>query len=82
MLKSELSDSRSTRRSGRKSVEALTTDAVLAQPETMAEVPAESASLTELTPAPTVSRRELKPLESTLPKLGPTETPKGTASRL
>ncbi len=48
---SEISDSRSTRRSGRKSVDALTTENVSAQPETVTELPSESASLTELTPA-------------------------------
>ncbi len=79
---SEISDSRSTRRSGRKSVDALTTENVLAQPETVTELPSESASLTELTPAPSVSRRELMPLESTLPKLGTSEASKGTSQSL
>ncbi len=79
-IDSELSDSRSTRRSGRKPVEALNAEALQANPEEpVAAVPTESASLTELTPVPSVPRRELMPLESGLPKLG-SPAPSGTAS--
>jgi len=71
----ELSSSDSTRRTGRRVINALDPESMVLSPNDMTMVPSEPASLTEPLPAPSVPRRELMPLETSASSMAKVSRP-------
>ena len=66
---SDISAIESTRRTGRRAINALDPESMVLSPNDESQVPSESTSLTEPLPAPSVPRRELMPIESSIDRM-------------